>query len=545
MEQEPDKGTQLERMLDIALRFHHQGNLGEAKDIYQEILRVDFQHSDAWHLLGVLALQVGFVAAAIELIAEAVALDPEQPAFRNNLGNAYRRFGQLDAALRCYDAALFLKADYVEAHYNKATVLQESGELDAAVDAYRIALRLKPDDIDTLNDLGSTLRRQGDLSGAIECYRSALELEEKNPALHINLGRALEAQGDAAAALGCYEKALALEPDNAAALLWWAETRPFTLDDRAQMSRIEALLSDKGRTEEQIEYVHRVLGKVNDDYGLFERAFEHYQTANSIKRERHHVVFRRDDHADFVSRLIATFDAGFFEQKKALGSQSTLPVFVVGMPYSGKSELARVLSGDRRICSAGDLSFFEDLSKQLAPGFDSSLPYPESAELIDAESAERLAELYVEQLQKRCGEVERIIDSASNYAHLGLIALLFPNATIIHCRRHPLDVGLAIYCKYFGRGQAYAYDLGDIAACYREYERLMRHWEGVLTNGMVTIDYEDVVAAEERTRRELVQCCGLQWEEAAMKPAPVLSNRFVNYWRNYEAFLGELRSGLG
>ena len=73
----------------------------------------------------------------------------------------------------------------------------------------------------------------------------------------------------------------------------------------------------------------------------------------------------------------------------------------------------------------------------------------------------------------------------------------------------------------------------------------MQHWEGVLTNGMITINYEDVVAAEDRTRRELVQFCNLQWEEAAMKPGTALSNRFVNYWQSYEAFLGELRSGLG
>ena len=91
MEHELSKAAQIERLLDIGLRLHQQGSLGEAEEVYREILRADFQYSDAWHLLGVLALKADFAQAAIELISEAVTLDPEQPIFRKDLGNAYRR----------------------------------------------------------------------------------------------------------------------------------------------------------------------------------------------------------------------------------------------------------------------------------------------------------------------------------------------------------------------------------------------------------------------------------------------------------------------
>ena len=545
MEHELSKAAQIERLLDIGLRLHQQGSLGEAEEVYREILRADFQYSDAWHLLGVLALRADFAQAAIELISEAVTLDPEQPIFRKDLGNAYRRLGHLDMALRCYGTALFLKPDYVEAQYNKATVLREDGELDAAVEAYRTALRLKPDDVDSLNDLGGTLRRQGEHQGAIDCYRAAIELDANEPGIHVNLGQVLEERGDQQAALSCYQRALELKPDHTTALLCWADLRPFTLDDRAEIERIEALLSDKTLLQEQIEHIHRVLGKAYDDCGLFDRAFEHYRLANTTKRERDRIVFDRQAHADFISRVITTFDARFFAQRNAYGIQSELPVFLIGMPHSGKSELGRVLAAHPRIRGAGDLTYFEDLSKQLPPGLETTRPYPDCAELIDVKSAERMAEIYVEQLRTRGGDAERIVDTAPNYAHVGLIALLFPNARIVHCQRHPLDISVAIYFKCFAWGQAYAYDLKDIAACYREYARLMGHWQDVLGDRMLTVAYEDLVADEARARRELVQFCGLQWDGLDMMPAPVLSDRFVNYWRNFEDYLGELKSELG
>lgn len=210
-----DAGVQ--KLLEIGLRFHEQGNLPEAELIYREVLRQDFDNADAWHLLGVITLESGYCDVALELIGEAVALEPGEPLYQNNLGNVHRRLDDLGAALDCYDQAIRARPDYVEAHYNRASVLRDQGRLGDAVEAYRIALRLRPDAFEVLNDLGGTLRRQGDLPAALECYRQAVELKPDSAELHLNLGRALEDAGAVDEAIAAYRRAMEVDPSLAEA----------------------------------------------------------------------------------------------------------------------------------------------------------------------------------------------------------------------------------------------------------------------------------------------------------------------------------------
>ena len=135
------KDTQLSKLLNIGLGFHEQGNLPDAETIYRSVLREDFEYADAWHLLGVIAFQAGYQDIAIELINEAVSIDPEEPFYHNNLGNVHRQLGTLQAAEKCYRQALRIQPDYTQAHYNLATVLRDQARLDDAVDTYRTILR--------------------------------------------------------------------------------------------------------------------------------------------------------------------------------------------------------------------------------------------------------------------------------------------------------------------------------------------------------------------------------------------------------------------
>jgi tetratricopeptide (TPR) repeat protein len=204
--------AQLEKLLDVALRLHRQGNLPDAELIYREILRQDFNHADAWHLLGVLTYQSGYHEVARELIAEAIAIEPQDPVYHNNLGNVHRELDDPQAALQAYDKALSVRPDYFEAHVNRGTTLRDLGRFDKAIDAYRTALRLQPDDHGLLNDLAGVLRQHGELAAAVACYRQALAIRPSSARLHLNLGLVLEESGDMDAAMAAYRRAAELEP---------------------------------------------------------------------------------------------------------------------------------------------------------------------------------------------------------------------------------------------------------------------------------------------------------------------------------------------
>ena len=77
--------------MSAALSHHQAGRLGEAEQLYRQILAVDPNHAVAWHLLGVIASQLGRNDAAEKSIGRALELQPNYAEARNNLGLAYRR----------------------------------------------------------------------------------------------------------------------------------------------------------------------------------------------------------------------------------------------------------------------------------------------------------------------------------------------------------------------------------------------------------------------------------------------------------------------
>jgi protein O-GlcNAc transferase len=102
----------------IAQAHHLAGRLPEAEAIYQQILGAEPQHAQALHCLGVIAHQNGKNDVALGLIQQAVALDPHDPTFRNNLGEAFRLSGRFAEAIPQYEKAIALKPDYAESYLN-------------------------------------------------------------------------------------------------------------------------------------------------------------------------------------------------------------------------------------------------------------------------------------------------------------------------------------------------------------------------------------------------------------------------------------------
>ena len=141
---------------------------------------------------------------------------------------------------------------------------------------------------------------------------------------------------------------------------------------------------------------------------------------------------------------------------------------------------------------------------------------------------------------------------------LGLIHRILPNATLIHCRRHPVDTALSIFTTNFD--YEYAADRGDLVFFFRQYQRLMAHWRQVLPpDRLIDVDYEALVADPEPQARRLIAACGLDWDDACLEPhrntrkittaslwqarQPIYRTS-VERWRRYEQWLGEFRELL-
>ena len=105
----------------------------------------------------------------------------------------------------------------------------------------------------------------------------------------------------------------------------------------------------------------------------------------------------------------------------------------------------------------------------------------------------------------------------ANFMRLGLIELLFPKARIIHCRRDPLDVGLACYFRNLNVKHPYTADLSVFGLYLRQYQKMMAHWRAELPTPMLEVDYEALVAEPEAQARCIVEFCGLEWDPTCLE----------------------------
>ena len=180
---------------------------------------------------------------------------------------------------------------------------------------------------------------------------------------------------------------------------------------------------------------------------------------------------------------------------------------------------------------------------------------------LDAAAAKTIAEEHLERLASYAKAAARVTDKLpNNFLRLGLIALLFPRAPLIHCVRDPLDTCLSCYFQEFAHGQPFARDLDHLGRYYRDYQRLMAHWHKVLPSSILDVPYEGLVADQESWSRKLVAFLGLPWDERCLafyeKERLVRTASFwqvrqpiyassIGRWRHYAKHLGPLFHALG
>jgi len=155
----------------------------------------------------------------------------------------------------------------------------------------------------------------------------------------------------------------------------------------------------------------------------------------------------------------------------------------------------------------------------------------------------------------------RFVDKMlGNFAHVGFIHLMFPEAAIIDARRHPLGCGFSNFKQLFSRGFGFTYDLADFGRYYRDYVELMEHFDSVLPNRIHRVYYEQVVANPQDELRKLLDYCGLPFEPQCLQfyenrrvvqtisseqvRRPIYTES-VDQWRNYEPWLGPMKEALG
>ena len=571
--------SRADRWLRSAYDAHGAGNLREAERLARRVLGTVPDQPDARHLLATIARETGHEDLAIERYRRLLARHPAIPIAQNSLGNMLQERGEWQEAVACYEAALAHDPRYVSAYFNLGRVLLHMNDLARAESCLRQAAALTPDDAQIRSRLARALAEQGRREEALAEGHRSIELEPDSSDLHNDLGVIYAAVGELDRARESYRTALDLEPGNGKAAVNLARSKRFGAEQDVDEARIRDAAGHGAADPATQRDLHHALGKIHDDRGGWEDAFAHFEQANRPFADA--AAAQADDTLRMMDRMRATFDAEWFDSRPPTFEPDPTPVFVVGMPRSGTTLVEQCLAAHPAVHGAGELSAIIRLTAEAAAQAGAHVDplrtgvvsaeratrsgtgpsYPECVPTLGSARFTALGKRYLAHLRSRSREAARITDKLpGNYLHLGFIATILPGAKIVHCRRDPQDNAISLYVTDFMVGHEYSNDLRSIGRVILGMRALMAHWEAVLGDRILTVDYEALVADPEPLTRAMVAHAGLDWDDACLRPHEVeRSVPTASVWqvrqpvyrtsvgraRSYARFLAPLREALG
>ena len=246
-----------------------------------------------------------------------------------------------------------------------------------------------------------------------------------------------------------------------------------------------------------------------DAQGDDDAAFPMYTRAHELCLER----ARNEGFAYNRARVRAQTDrfiAHFADAPPVMRTQGhPVPIFIVGMPRSGTTMVESILGAHSRVKACGE----RDEMGLILQEFEAEVARGGSTQISDV-ARQRWREAYWREIPDP-GDALAVTDKNPwNFEALGLILHLFPEARVIHVRRDPVETCLSIFRNEFARHVSFVNRLTDIGHYYGEYARLMAHWDGILGNRFLTVQYEDLVADVHAHAARILEFSGLDWENA-------------------------------
>jgi tetratricopeptide (TPR) repeat protein len=501
------------------------------------------------------------IAIAEALLREHLKAHPTDVAAIRMLAEVGSRLGRYGDAENLLARCLELSPSFAAARHNYAFVLHRAGKPVESLAQIDRLLAQDPRNPGFRSLKASILARLGEVEQSIELYRGILEQYPGHSKAWMSYGHALKTAGEQEECIAAYRRSLTLAPTLGEA--WWSlanlKTFRFAPADVDEMHR---QLAREDLTIEDRFHFHFAAGKALEDAGSYEASFEHYRRGNELRRET--IEYSAEENSAHVRRSKALFTPEFFAARAGLGCEARDPIFIVGLPRSGSTLLEQILASHPMVEGTQELPDIVALARTLGgkKTRGDATRYPEVLGSLSAEELRALGERYLEQtrVQRKTSAPLFVDKMPNNWAHVGMIHLILPNARIIDARRHPLACCFSGFKQHFARRQHFTYGLEEIGRYYRDYVELMAHFDRVLPGRVHRVIYEQLVESLEAEVRRLLDYCGLPFDERCLRyyendravrtasseqvRKPIFRDALY-HWRNYDTWLGPLKQTLG
>jgi tetratricopeptide (TPR) repeat protein len=559
----PEAMRHLVPLVERAIQAHRTGATDTAERLCLDVLELAPDRPGALTVLYEIRKAQGKRRAAEVLVRRIVALDPNNFWATNEL-----------------TLILLAKGDLAE------------GEIHA-----RNAVRIAPENPQAHNLMGMILTEAQRPAIGEYHYRRVLEFSgARDPILLANLAWCLKTQGRMEEARALYEESVAAAPEIRQTLLGFARLEEadrnfdkagelldrldaIAADDPGVMLSRAVLLGRMRKYDEALQVLDAMAaaseggklganellekGRLLDVMERYDDAFTAFTEGKRVAREVSGQHYLDQQAEQLINRLRGFFTAGRLHILPRAGVRADVPqpVFILGFPRSGTTLAEQTLSAHPRICAGDELPLVNDITNIMPRMFGSPLAYPEAlAELWMGDRRDGLDNLRDYYLQKvrQMGILRPGADFFTdkmplNEMHLGLIALLFPEAPLIHVIRHPLDVMVSAISNHFTHGFFCSYSLESAAKHYLRVMELVQSYRAEMALRYLPVRYEDIIEDQEAAVRAMLEFIGAAFDTRCLsfhenrryartasyaQVTEQLYDRSRFRYRHYRAYLG-------
>lgn len=520
-----------------------QGKLFEAQGLAEQLISVFSHYADSWYAVSVVYLNCHEDNKALAAIDRAINIEPKNMQWQ------------------LHKAQLLVQSRKQVQAIELVTELQQLS-LGSVDDCAQLAL--------LCNTL--SLHRQAD-----SLYRRAIKLANEQAylprdnlaQLYFNLASIKRYLGEIDKAESLLGKAISLNPNDCEAYLQRSSLKKQTPGDNhikeltGKLKQL-ALSSGDATSQSQLAYA---LAKEHEDLKAYENSFK--ALTYGANSRRGNIQYRIQGDIDTLDSIRQVYDLPLFKRllpasqlRAKQGDGSAEAIFILGLPRTGSTLVERILGNHQLVHSAGELNNFafamiEQCKNVAASSAENRRDLVKLSQQLDFA---QLGLDYLNSTRPDTGHTAHFIDKLPlNSLYVGLIHLALPNAKIIHVKRHPMDTCYAIYKQLFTSGYPFSYDLNELGQYFIAHQQLMSHWHKVLPGVMHTVNYEDVLADLPGQAKELIDYCGLDWQEgcvdfqhnrqasttaSASQVRQRLYQTSKGRWLSYETQLAPLRKQL-
>lgn len=509
----------------------YDGKIAEADVMCRRYLQENKRSIDGLSLLADIAIELKAVSEAEFILETAVELAPTKLKVKYQLFKIYSKLGKFEKALVIANTLTEKDPNNTFYQVAKATALVGLSNLDAA----------------------------------ITIYQKIVTANKAEANVYLLLGHAYKTQGDINASVAAYQQAYSIDPYCGDAYWSLANTKTYAFSP----TEIEKMLNGTKQKDVTVKdkiHLHFALGKAYEDQPLdsneakqktqYKNAFSHYAKGNYLQRSS--LSYSSENHTQFVQSQIDAFTPELVENLKHKGHNDTSPIFIVGMPRAGSTLLEQILASHSQVDGTMELHEILGLAATLSKKQGDKPSYPHNLSTIPTEYFAQFGKKFITDTQVyRQGAAYFIDKMPNNYMHIGLIKLILPHAKIIDARREPMACCFSGFKQLFGEGQEFSYSLTDIALYYKNYVKLMDHWQQLFPGDILLVQHEAIVTNTEAEIKRILDFCGLPFEQAcldfhqnkrAVKTPSAEQVRQPIYtsgleqWKHFEPYLDELKT---